>query len=51
MAAAQFTRTGTFVIDRRPFLTENGPKGQGLRLFCGDQVDNPRLPDKGPCER
>ncbi len=49
MAAAQFTRTGTFVMDRRPYNSANGPKGQGLRLYCGDQVDK-RLPDSGACE-
>jgi hypothetical protein len=49
MAPANFTRSGTLVLDRRPTRTENGPKGQGLRLLCGDQVDR-RLPDSGPCE-
>jgi hypothetical protein len=50
MAAAQFTRTGTFVTDRRPYNSANSPKGQGLRLFCGDQLDT-RLSDKAPCEK
>jgi hypothetical protein len=49
MAAAQFTRSGTFVIDRRPYRTANGPKGQGLELYCGDNVDR-RQPDSGPCD-